>query len=221
MPDWQFIYDYIEVLDIEPPSSIDITPIISKIWDEVKRGRAIYTWSKITTVKGQGEYDIPTTDLSGDTITDGAVSDVYWQVRDISIDPTNILDNTEVWDVIRDVRITSMLESLDGSEWDIIAGKIYLSPVPHASGTEVAVLMYRPKTDDEITEADKSVVLEGVLWVLYERMCTQIARTSSFRAGSYAATASPSSIGYLRQRADNHRDQFKLLIDAPKEVLTV
>lgn len=216
--DWTFLDSYIEALGLDT-SDISIDDIRNRILEEVKQRRPIYKWAKITTVDGQGAYDIPTTDLDGNELEEARVYEVFWRVRDLDATPSLPVDGvSEVWDIINNAKLLSMAESLDSSGWEIIDGKIYLYPTPTES-VDVAVLMAKTKTDDDIDEDDKLTVMHGILWILYERLCISVSGGGSFRAGSYAATVSPSAVSHLRERSEYHREQYNMLINEQDAII--
>jgi len=220
--DWGAIYERVELLGIAPSDDdFDMTALISRIWDVVRRRRPLYKWATITTVENQGSYPLPTQDIDGNSLTDPGVYEVYWDPYGRSATPANVVDESAVWDFLRNTQLITVLERLNGGDWDIIDSRIYLEPPPTSSGDIVPVLMVVDKTDDDITSSDIEAVMHGVLWVLYERACTALTRGGSFRAGSYSATPNPTTVDHLRSRSDYHRDQFNMMISASDDILTL
>jgi len=217
--DWGMVYERAELLNIVPSDSdFDLTALISRIWDMVRRRRVLYKWATITTVEDQAAYDIPSTDIDGNSMNNPKVYEVFWSPAGETLFD---YDNSTVWDYMRNAEIKSVIDRFVGGSWQVIDGKIYLEPTPTEDDEIVPILMTVEKTDDDITDADKEAVMHGVLWVLYERAVTSLAKGGSFRAGSYAATPNPSTINYLESRANYHRDQFNLMLSASDDIVTL
>lgn len=142
----------------------------------------------LVSVAGQPSYDFPTgaqkiiSVFWNPDYSDSYINDIYGEMLLDILDAEDTIEMT-----IQYTRMAEMRRLYRGS-WDILNGKIWLSPPPGINNIKIPVLYATQQTLSTLNQIDNSLFIELVYCKCIEHKAVYMLSQGGWKAGAYSVT---------------------------------